>query len=58
MLAEHAQVPGHRRLADRKVRVERGDVVIALGQELDDAAAGRIGQGSECVHTSYIAQWL
>src|SRR6187200_1223147 len=47
VLAENAQVPGDGGLADREVRVQLGDVVGALREQLDDAAAGRIGEGRE-----------
>ena len=50
MLAEDTQVPGDGGLADREMRVQLCDVVGALRKQLDDAAAGRIGECRKRVH--------
>ena len=39
-----------RRLAEWEVRTELAGVAFALGEELDDAASGRIGQGGQRVY--------
>src|SRR6266540_1693178 len=58
-LAQHAQVLGNARLADRQRLDELTDRALALAQEVEDAAARRLGQDLECGrHAAYIAAQL
>ena len=46
-IAQHRQVLGHRRLADRHALAQRAGMLPALGQLFEDVAAGGVGQRFE-----------
>ena len=53
-LAEQAQMAGHRGLADRELRDEVAHAAVVLGEQLNDAHAGLVGERGECGHPSNI----